>query len=138
MKGVILAILLLAGPLQGRQLSGANPLAELKDEVKRVLAEANLAFTEEQERAIVIMMEDRRRASEDLFGDLMNFQAGPTRGEDADRLRSAIEWMREEFVKRLQDYLGPEQLAAWTVYYETARKQQTSRNPADRAPERQN
>ncbi len=147
MKAVILLFLALAGPLIARQSlspaqgsagAGANPLAELKDEVKRSLAEASLPFTEEQERAIVLMMEDRRRASEDLFGDLMNFQAGPTRGEDADRLRSAIEWMREEFVKRLQDYLGPEQLAAWTVYYETARKQQTSRNPADRAPERQN
>src|SRR5881296_2752414 len=120
MKGVILAILLLAGPLQGRQLSGANLLAELKDEVKRVLAEANLAFTEEQERAIVIMMEDRRRASEDLFGDLMNFQAGPTRGDDADHLRSAIEWMEGEFLKRLQDYLTPEQLAAWVAYRESA------------------
>jgi len=61
MKGVILAILLFGGPLRGQQLSGANPLAELKDEVKRVLAEANLPFTEEQERAIVIMMEDRRQ-----------------------------------------------------------------------------
>src|SRR5437867_883217 len=121
MKAVILLFLALAGPLIARQSlspaqgsagAGANPLAELKDEVKRSLAEASLPFTEEQERAIVLMMEDRRRASEDLFGDLMNFQAGPTRGEDADRLRSAIEWMREEFVKRLQDYLGPEQLAA--------------------------
>ena len=59
------------------------------------------------------MMEDRRRASEDLFGDLMNFQAGPTRGDDADRLRSAIEWMRTEFLNRLQDYLTSQQLAAW-------------------------
>src|SRR2546426_8031366 len=116
---VILVILLFAGPLIGQQPSAANPLAELKDELKRVLADASLPFTEEQERGIVIMMEDRRRASEDLFGDLMNFQAGPTRGDDADRLRSAIEWMRTEFLKRLQDYLNPEQLAAWTVYRET-------------------
>ena len=134
MKGVILAILLLAGPLQGRQLSGANPLAELKDEVKRVLAEANLAFTEEQERAIVIMMEDRRRASEDLFGDLMNFQAGPTRGDDADHLRSAIEWMEGEFLKRLQDYLTPEQLAAWVAYRESAGERKTSRSQDDLVP----
>src|SRR5437867_791620 len=134
MKGVILAILLLAGPLQGRQLSGANPLAELKDEVKRVLAETNLAFTEEQERAIVIMMEDRRRASEDLFGDLMNFQAGPTRGDDADHLRSAIEWMEGEFLKRLQDYLTPQQLAAWVAYRESAGEQKTSRRKDDLVP----
>src|SRR5216110_2026380 len=88
MTVAILVILLFASPLIVQQPSGANPLAELKNEVKRVLAEANLPFKEEQERSIVIMMEDRRQASEDLFGDLMNFQAGPTRGDDADHLRS--------------------------------------------------
>src|SRR5213593_5247716 len=134
MKGVILAILLLAGPLQGRQLSGANPLAELKDEVKRVLAEANLPFTEEQESAIVIMMEDRRQASEDLFGDLMNFQAGPTRGDDADHLRAAIEFMEAEFLKRLQDYLSPEQLAAWLAYRENEGERRASASQVDRVP----
>src|SRR5207244_9194594 len=120
MKAAILVVLLSASPLIAQQTSGANPLAELKDEVKRVLAEANLPFTEEQERAIVIMMEDRRQASEDLFGDLMNFQAGPTRGDDADHLRSAVEWMEGEFLKRLEDYLTPEQLAAWVAYRESA------------------
>jgi len=101
---------------QGIVSAAANPLAELKEELKRVLTDAELPFTQEQERGIVIMMEDRRTASEDLFGNLMDFQAGPTRGEDADRLRSAIEWMRQEFLKRLQDYLTPEQLAAWLAY----------------------
>jgi hypothetical protein len=109
------------------QTSGANPLAELKDEVRRVLADANLPFTEEQERAIVIMMEDRRKASEDLFGDLMNFQAGPTRGDDADHLRSAIEWMTGEFLNRLQDYLSPEQLNAWSVHRQNKEQRQTVR-----------
>jgi len=140
MKVLILVIVIFAGPLAAQKPSGANPLAELKDELKRVLAEADVPFTEEQERAIVIMMEDRRRASEDLFGDLMNFQAGPTRGDDADRLRSAIEWMRDEFLKRLQDYLSPEQLAAWTVYRETAGEQQASHGqdqllPAGQSPQ---
>ena len=115
-KPAILLILLFASPLVAQQPSGANPLAKLKDEVKQVLAEANLPFTEEQERAIVLMMEDRRQASEDLFGDLMNFQAGPTKGDDADHLRAAIEFMEAEFLKRLQDYLSPEQLAAWVAY----------------------
>src|SRR5207244_9856626 len=113
MKAAILVVLLSASPLIAQQTSGANPLAELKDEVRRVLADANLPFTEEQERAIVVMMEDRRKASEDLFGDLMNFQAGPTRGDDADHLRSAIEWVTGEFLNRLQDYLNPDQLTAW-------------------------
>src|SRR5207249_203942 len=107
-------------PPQRIVAAAANPLAELKDEVKRVLSDARLPFTDEQERRIVIMMEDRRAASEDLFGSLMDFQAGPTRGEDADRLRSAIEWMRQEFLKRLQDYLTPQQLSAWTAYHDTS------------------
>src|SRR3989449_4762893 len=142
MKSLVLLMLTLAGPLiaqqppsppQGLIAGAANPLAELKDDVKRVLADARLPFTEEQERAIVLMMEDRRQASEDLFGDLMNFRAGPTQGQEADRLRSAIEWMREEFLKRLQDYLRPEQLSAWSAYYETAGGQQKSRTEDDRA-----
>src|SRR5215470_16448782 len=128
MLPVALLLVALANPMpaqqtptasQGIVAAAANPLAELKEELKRVLTEAELPFTADQERGIVIMMEDRRAASEDLFGSLMDFQAGPTRGEDADQLRSAIEWMRQEFLKRLQDYLTPEQLSAWTVYRDT-------------------
>src|SRR6476660_6113678 len=94
-------------------------MAQLKDQVKRALEDAKLPFTEEQDKAIILMMEDRRKASEDLFGDLMDFKAGPTQGQDADRLRSAIEWMRNEFLSRLQDYLTPPQLAAWNRSLET-------------------
>jgi hypothetical protein len=65
------------------------------------------------------MMEDRRKASEDLFGNLMDFTSGPTRGEEADRFRDAIQWMRAEFLARLQDYLSPQQLAAWNRHQET-------------------
>jgi hypothetical protein len=39
------------------------------------------------------------QASEELFGSLMDFSACPTQGQEADRLRSAIEWMRDEFQK---------------------------------------
>jgi hypothetical protein len=128
MLPVVTLLVALANPMlaqqtptssQGIIAAAANPLAELKEELERVLTEAKLPFSGEQERGIVIMMEDRRAASEDLFGSLMDFQAGPTRGEDADRLRSAIEWMRQEFLTRLQDYLTPEQLRAWTVYRDT-------------------
>jgi hypothetical protein len=144
---VVLLIVLLAGPLvaqqtpaqpQGLIAAAANPLAELKDEVKRVLADAGVPFTEDQERAIALMMEDRRQASEDLFGDLMNFRAGPTQGQDADRLRSAIEWLRGEFLTRLRDYLRPEQLSAWNSYYETKTRPGAERSDENRAPGRQN
>ena len=134
MKAAILIILLFADSVIAQQPSGANPLAKLKDELKQVLAAANLPFTEEQERAIVLMMEDRRQASEDLFGDLMNFQAGPTRGDDADHLRAAIEFMESEFIKRLQDYLSPEQLAAWLAYRGNGGEPRASASQVDRVP----
>ena len=119
---VIVLSLFCLSPLlaQEQTTTTENPMVQLKDELKRVLAEANAPFTEEQERAIVLMMEERRKASEDLFGDLQNFSDGPTRGQDADRLNSAIEWMRNEFLTKLQDYLRPEQLTIWSRYRETA------------------
>ena len=64
---------------QDGTLTGENPLAVLKLEVDRVLEEAALPFTDAQDSAIILMMEDRRQASEELFGDLMDFSAGPTR-----------------------------------------------------------
>ena len=144
MRSALILFLALAGPLlaqdrpaatQSAIAVAANPLAELKEEVKRVLAEASLPFTEEQERAIVLMMEDRRQASEELFGSLMDFRAGPTQGQEGDRLRSAIEWMRDEFLKRLQDYLRTEQLAAWGAYQEKgAAILPASRSEVVRAP----
>ena len=116
-SGLILAILI---AMSATAASTDNPLDQLKEEVKIVLEEAKLPFTTEQEQAIVLMMEDRRKASEDLFGDLMNFKAGPTQGQEADRLRSAIDWMRNDFLGRLKDYLTPEQVSAWAQSQETA------------------
>ena len=94
--------------------TAANPLAALNGQVKDVLAKAGVPFSEDQERAIALMMEERRRASEDLFGDLMDFRSGPTQGQEADRLRSAIAWMRTEFLRHLADYLTEPQNLAWT------------------------
>jgi hypothetical protein len=106
---------------QESPLAADNPLASLKDQLARALADASLPFSEDQERAIVLMMEERRQASETLFGDLMNFRAGPTSGQEADRLNSAIEWMRTEFATRIRNYLTPEQLAIWTRVEAAAR-----------------
>jgi hypothetical protein len=97
----------------------ANPLATLNDEVKQVLATAQVPFTDEQERDIALMMEERRRATEDLFGDLFDFSGGPTEGADEDRLRSAIDWMRAEFLKSLTGYLTEAQRLAWTRHQAT-------------------
>jgi outer membrane receptor protein involved in Fe transport len=116
MRFVVIALLLLPSSLlaQTQPLAGDNPLAELKDEVTRVLSEAKLPFTEDQEGAIVLMMEDRRRASEELFGNLTDFTAGPTQAQNEDKLRSAIGWMRNEFLTQLQNFLTPEQIVVWS------------------------
>ena len=119
----ILALLLLLVPgslfAQGTPLAGDNPLAELKAEVTRVLSEGKLPFTDEQDRAITLMMEERRQASEGLFGNLMDFRAGPTQRQDEERLRSAIDWLRNEFLAQLQQYLTPQQLDVWNQFRQT-------------------
>ncbi len=121
LAGLMILAMILPGSVyaQDGTLAPENPLAVLKVEVERVLDEVGLPFTDAQGDAIVLMMEDRRQASEELFGDLMDFSAGPTQGQDSDRLRSAIEYMENEFLTRLEDYLTVGQLAAWSLYLET-------------------
>lgn len=123
-RALCLLLVLLAGPLPlaaqdappAAEEGASSPLAALNDQVKQVLALANVPFTDDQEQAIALMMEERRRATEELFGDLMDFRGGPTQGQEEDRLRSAIEWMRGEFLRRLGDYLTEPQNSAWDRY----------------------
>jgi hypothetical protein len=96
----------------------ANPLAVLNDQVRRTLADAGVPMSPDQERAIALMMEERLRASEELFGDLLDFRSGPTQGQEQDRLRSAIDWMRTEFLRNLTGYLTEPQKLAWDAYLE--------------------
>ena len=120
---IVVLIWVVMGPhavAQDASSDAENPLAVLKEELVAVLADADAPFTFEQDRAVTLMMEDRRRASEDLFGELLDFSAGPTRGEQSDRLRSAINYMRTEFLARLEDYLMPHQLAAWNRHIEVS------------------
>lgn len=113
-KLILLALLLLASPDPlAAQEAAVNPLAELNDELTTTLADAGVPFSEDQTKAVALMMEERRRASEELFGNLMDFSGGPTQGQDADRLKSAIEWMRAEFLSNLTAYLNQPQAEAW-------------------------
>lgn len=114
--GLLLFTAAVVGPNASAQDGAENPMATLKDEVERVLDDANLPFTDQQDDAIGLMMEDRRQASEELFGDLFDFTAGPTQGQEADRLSSAIDWMRNEFLTNLRGFLTPEQLDVWTRF----------------------
>jgi len=93
-----------------------NPLDEIRDELIKVLEDKGIPFTEEQEEAITFVLEESRRASEQLFGDVMNFSSGPPAGAQLDRALAGIAWMNEDFSKRIRDYLTPEQLVVWDEY----------------------
>ncbi len=114
---VFIAIVFLAPVLlsaqQGSSSTSSNPLDDLREEVKALLREAGRPFTDEQEKSIALMTEDRRQASEQLFGETMDFRGGPVQGQQMDRAVAAIQWMQTEFSKRLREYLTVEQLALW-------------------------
>ena len=138
LAGLMILVIVVPSSLlaQDGTLAPENPLAVLKLELERVLAEAALPFTQAQDNAIILMMEDRRQASEELFGDLMDFSAGPTQGQDSDRLRSAIDYMENEFLTRLEDYLTIGQFRAWSQYLETTESQVTD-TPQQDNPQQQ-
>ncbi len=103
---------------QDTGLTTRNPLDEIKDELVRVLSEANVPFTADQDDSITLVLEESRRASEQLFGDVMDFRSGPPQGEALDRARAGIEWMNEDFSRRVRQYLDPGQLEAWDASVE--------------------
>ncbi len=96
--------------------STRNPLDEIQDNLKQVLSEAGVPFTAEQEQSIALVLEESRRASEQLFGDLMDFSNGPPQGTQLDRARAGIEWMNQDFSKRVRNVLDDAQLVAWDAY----------------------
>ena len=114
----VLIVLFAAVPLFAQQKPSTtqNPLDRLRDQAKAVFERAGIPFSEEQERSVALMVEDRRQASEDLFGQLMDFRAGPVQGQQQDRAVAAIKWMHDEFKKRLREYLTEEQLPIWQAY----------------------
>ena len=111
-------LLLFAAPLFGQQNSTTtqNPLDKLHAQAKALFERAEAPFSEEQEKSVSLMIEDRRQASEDLFGQLMDFRGGPVQGQQQDRAVAAIKWMHDEFRKRLREYLTEEQLPVWEKY----------------------
>ena len=91
MKRVLL-LFLVAAPLMAQQKDATtqNPLDTLHDQAKAVFEKAGFPFSEEQEKSVALMIEDRRQASEDLFGQLMDFRSGPVQGQQQDRAVAAI------------------------------------------------
>ncbi len=118
---ILFALILFLGalPLAAQDqggLSTRNPLDEIKEELKQELSDAKVPFTVEQERSIALVLEESRRASEELFGTVMDFRNGPPRGEDLDRARAGIQWMNDDFSKRVRMVLTMVQLVAWDMH----------------------
>jgi len=107
-------------------LSTRNPLDDLRDELVQVLADAGAPFTADQSASIVLALEESRRASEDLFGDVMDFRGGPPTGERLDRARAGIQWMNDDFTKRVRQYLTEPQLDAWQKHVDAKPASATS------------
>jgi hypothetical protein len=93
--------------------STRNPLDEIRDELVMVLSEAQVPFTDDQSHSIVLVLEESRRASEALFGEVMDFSNGPPQGERLDRARAGIQWMNADFSKRVRNSLTADQRKAW-------------------------
>lgn len=102
------------------QVTTTNPLDELKARVEQLLQQAGLPLTDQQNRELVLVMEDQRRASERLFGDIMDFSGGAVRGADRDRALAGIQWMNEAFAATLEKLLTPEQNRVWSEHQAAA------------------
>ena len=118
LRVVAVAVLsvLLTGSAFAQQEGGLvvqNPLDEILVALTGTLADSGVPFTEEQVRAITLVMDDQRRATEELFGQALNFSAGPPQGARLDRALAGIAWMTEAFLASVDAVLTPEQGEAW-------------------------
>ena len=90
-----------------------NPLDEIRDALSGALEDSDVPFTEEQVQAIALVMDEQRRVTEELFGQVLDFSSGPPQGAQLDRALAGIAWMREAFLENLDAVLTPEQGEAW-------------------------
>ena len=80
--------LLIAGSAFAQQggLVVQNPLDEIRVALAGTLADSGVPFTDEQVQAIALVMDEQRRASEELFGQVLDFSGGPPQGAQLDRV----------------------------------------------------
>jgi len=95
------------------QLTTKSPVDEFKDQVTQALKEANVPFTPDQEKELALLIEEERQASENLFGVIWDFSKGPPEGEQRDQALAGIQWMLDEFKKKVPNYMTAEQRASW-------------------------
>src|SRR5437016_1563632 len=113
---LIFGLFVLGGVAFG-QSSDRNPVDELKEKAGQALGAANVPFTAEQEKQLAIAIEDEHLAAENLFGTVWDFSNGPPQGEDRDRMLAGIQWMSDDFAKKLPSYMTDPQRAAWEKYH---------------------
>src|SRR5947207_7654540 len=111
----ILGLLVLNGVALA-QSTDRNPVDVLKERAAQALSAANVPLTPEQEKQLAIAIEDEHQAAENLFGTVWDFTNGPPQGEDQDRMLAGIQWMSDDFAKRLPSYMTDPQRAAWEKY----------------------
>src|SRR2546421_8950207 len=111
----ILGLLVLSGVALA-QSTDRNPVDVMKEKAAQALAAANVPFTPDQEKQLAIAIEDEHLAAENLFGTVWDFTNGPPQGEDQDRMLAGVQWMRDDFAKRLPSYMTDPQRAAWEKY----------------------
>ena len=92
-----------------------NPLDEIRDSLATVLEEGEVPFTEEQVRQIALVMDEQRRATEELFGQVLDFSGGPPQGAQLDQALAGIAWMSEAFLENVETVLKPEQSEMWLL-----------------------
>ena len=95
------------------QLTARNPVDELKDQVTRALADAQVPLTADQERQLALLIEEERQAAENLFGETWDFSNGPPQGDQRDQALAGIRWMYDALKDKLPAYMTEAQRAAW-------------------------
>ena len=98
---------------QERGMVVQNPLDEIRDALAATLDASGVPFTEAQVQTIALVMDEQRRASEELFGQVLDFSGGPPQGAQLDQALAGIAWMSEAFLSNLDDVLTQEQSEAW-------------------------
>ena len=113
----VLLTAVLAAPALAQDASGLvveNPLNEIRRSLAGALDEAGVPFTTQQVEQIALVMDEQRRATEELFGRVLDFSGGPPQGAQLDQALAGIAWMSEAFLTNVDSVLTPEQTEAWT------------------------
>ena len=90
-----------------------NPLDEIRTALAELLDESGMPFSEDQVQAIALVMDEQRRTTEELFGQVLDFSGGPPQGDQLDQALAGIAFMSEAFLVSIDTVLTPEQNVVW-------------------------